>query len=91
MLVSAFWASTNFNSRPREGANREVIHYVLSTGNFNSRPREGANHDLHFPLQEVQYFNSRPREGANNQEQAPQAKRIISIPAPARGRTGPGA
>ena len=34
---------SNFNSRPREGANTSYIIISVSIGDFNSRPREGAN------------------------------------------------
>ena len=35
--------STNFNSRPREGANLSTLSSFSTSSYFNSRPREGAN------------------------------------------------
>ncbi len=56
---------------------------------FNSRPREGANTGQRWHLGEERYFNSRPREGANRDiSLLDRWENTISIPAPARGRTG---
>ena len=56
----------NFNSRPREGANRRCESRPGLLSDFNSRPREGANRGrgLESDSRECD-FNSRPREGAN--------------------------
>ena len=55
---------------------------------FNSRPREGANDFVGFQPVVVADFNSRPREGANLLHVSIQIRlSLISIPAPARGRT----
>ena len=54
---------------------------------FNSRPREGANLGCLLVLRQQKNFNSRPREGANKANPQHTDNYIISIPAPARGRT----
>ena len=56
---------SDFNSRPREGANLERGVAADSRHYFNSRPREGANQPNDSAKHFVRYFNSRPREGAN--------------------------
>ena len=57
--------ASNFNSRPREGANEIRPGTRVSAGDFNSRPREGANVGRGESFGAVPDFNSRPREGAN--------------------------
>ena len=57
--------------------------------NFNSRPREGAKHHRHGSGATAN-FNSRPREGAKSSVTSQKRSEYISIPAPARGRTGRG-
>ena len=79
---------SHFNSRPREGANFTYIYTHPSALNFNSRPREGANSVAGFLPFAIINFNSRPREGANLIAYKVERRMFISIPAPARGRTG---
>ena len=78
---------SDFNSRPREGANHGHRDGRCRVPNFNSRPREGANQWQISAYQGQKYFNSRPREGANPSLSRVTAAMSISIPAPARGRT----
>ena len=47
MLSPGFKVKFYFNSRPREGANRDTGAKDVNTQYFNSRPREGANPPLH--------------------------------------------
>ena len=67
--TAKFWLiwlpSPNFNSRPREGANKTFLSAIDNFPYFNSRPREGANCVGWLPLPGYPDFNSRPREGAN--------------------------
>ena len=71
---------------PRGGEQKPPDWWGVSL-NFNSRPREGANRSEGRSGWPRSYFNSRPREGANDFQLPAQAVQVISIPAPARGRT----
>ena len=77
---------SNFNSRPREGANDRVklspVDHLISIP-APARGRTFYSLHVHTPG----YFNSRPREGANVRRELALDDVEISIPAPARGRT----
>ena len=81
---------SNFNSRPREGANRFYRHLQRRPGDFNSRPREGANrascHCLYFTLL---FQFTPPRGGKPDHAGRDKILQDISIHAPARGQTPP--
>ena len=82
--------NVEFQFPPPRGGERTAPGIPRFHPYFNSRPREGANSHRATVRMEYCNFNSRPREGANNC--TPTSSRItrISIPAPARGRTGGG-
>ena len=78
-----------FNSRPREGAN---YHPFLSRWPglyFNSRPREGANSSKYTERLQIGLFQFPPPRGGEPPGKIRKPPQMpISIPAPARGRTG---
>ena len=80
-------ALTDFNSRPREGANAQTHRaglFIL----FQFPPPRGGEPKPANTDPPPEYFNSRPREGANPGQAVPLYQGgLISIPAPARGRT----
>ena len=56
--------------------------------NFNSRPREGANGEPVFAVKEADTFQFPPPRGGERRVAVfDVVGRVISIPAPARGRT----
>ena len=78
----------DFNSRPREGANSTRYTRMIPRTKFQFPPPRGGERRCADSQRPRLYFNSRPREGANPHLVQLHPAVAISIPAPARGRTG---
>ena len=80
--------AAHFNSRPREGANISDSDVEAGSKLFQFPPPRGGEQRWNVSALEPGDFNSRPREGANIFRAVHGTHpTVISIPAPARGRT----
>jgi len=82
--MKCFWC---FNPRPRTGANDSTAASPATSVMFQSTPPHGGErHDLGIRIDSAG-FQSTPRTGANAIAHQAGIRQIVSIHAPARGRT----
>ena len=79
-----------FQVPPPRGGEPFCIPHLLKQPDFNSRPREGANPCATAYLQIMLIFQFPPPRGGEPTDCTVDSSIIISIPAPARGRTSAG-
>ena len=76
----------NFNSRSREGSDRNGGAAGSDNADFNSRSREGSDTGARAKCFRDENFNSRSREGSDHIQSLTSHIAIISIHAPVKER-----
>ena len=78
---------SDFNSRPREGADKFFCRYRLKPVDFNSRPREGADYVTMTDWQLIKISTHGPARGPTSSSAVTGSNPSISTHGPARGPT----